>query len=413
MNLFRHELKKIWNWRILTLIAALAALVWFSILSDTVRAYETASQYGASFGPYAHEMFEKYGSTLEPEELADYNIPGKKAALYAELNTLIANDTLFTDQGLSTYAAYADFRSQQTDAMNKDERNRFDELMMRMDMKLSLDEYWNDPQKQFASPYVRLGMLSSLQSVYTDYERDMQAYIEHDKRPVVVDAARKILAKHNNSLFPDSVKGTFSGYMTVVGVSIVLATLLLVSPALARDRAYGIHMIQYSSNIGRRILFIQWAAALFSACVLSILLLALSALPLLTAGFGNYANTSMLSAKNLIVVLYELTFGQYATLLAGMILLFSASASCFAFWLARFSSNLMHLLLKIVPLGIALRALYLAVVSDAFFEYNTLFNVILKGRIAMPEPILCLILLAVGIIAATTVTIREKKVDVI
>ncbi|WP_172253445.1 ABC transporter permease [Saccharibacillus deserti] len=414
MRLFLYELKKIWSWRVLALLAAFAALVWFSILRGDVQTYKTLSHYASSFGPYQREMFDKYGPTLESEELADYDISGKIAALEGELDDWIASDPLFTGNGISTYAEYEDFRSQDRDSMDKEEYEKFSEITMQMDRKLWLDEYWNDPKKQFTSPYVRLGMLSNLNDTYTEYERNIGHYLEYENQPVAVEAARQILAKHNNSLVPYNLKGTASGYSTVVGVFVILATLLLVSPSLTRDRARHIHPLQYSSTVGRRILLIQWAAVTVSACVFSLVAIGASATALLTTDMSAYFGVSMLSMNyGSIQSLYEITFGQYLLLLAVMIVLLSMTAACFAFVLAKFSTNIIGAVLKIVPLGLAFWVLYLSAISEPFDPRNALFRSILHGRVVMPELILCVVLAAAGLLAAVIVAARERKADIL
>ncbi|OWR31181.1 hypothetical protein CDO73_08575 [Saccharibacillus sp. O23] len=414
MRLFLYELKKIWNWRVLILIAGFAVLIWFSILKGNMETYRTVSDYGGNFGPYQREMFEKYGPTLEPEELADYDIAGKMAALENELDAWIAKDPLFVQNGISTYAGYENFRDQNRDSMDEKERAAFDEITMQMDIKLSLDDLWNDPKKRFASPYIRMTMLGNLNATYTDYERNIGYYLMYEKHPVLIEAARQVLAKHNNSLVPDNLGGVVSGHFTVVGVSVILATLLLVSPSLNRDRARGIHLLQYSSAAGRRILWMQWAAVWVSACVFSLIAVAVSAVPLLTADISDYAGVSMLFMVNgSIAIPYEITFAQYALLLVGMSMLLSIAAACFAFVLAKFSSNIMAAVLKIVPLGLAFWALYLFAISGALEYYNPLFDRILHGRVAMPEVMLCGALAAVGMLTAGIVVKREKRADIL
>ncbi len=413
MRLFLYELKKIWNWRVLALIAGFAALIWFSILRGNIETYRTVSDYGGNFGPYQREMFEQYGPTLEPEELADYDIPGKMAALEAELDAWISKDPLFAQHGISTYAEYENFQGQNRDRMNEKERAAFDEATMQMDIKLSQDEHWDDPKKQFSSPYIRMTMLQSLNDTYTEYERDIGYNLSDEKRPVLIKAARQVLAKHNNSLVPDNLGGVVSGHFTVVGVSVMLATLLLVSPSLSRDRARGIHLLQYSSAAGRRILWMQGAAVLISACVFSLIAVAASAVPLLTADISDYAGVSMLFMVNgSIAIPYEMTFAQYVLLLAGMTVLLSAAAACFAFVLAKFSANIMAGVLKIVPLGLAFWVLYLSAIGDAFGPRDLLFDRILGGRVVMPEVMLCGTLAAMGLLTVAIVAAREKKKDV-
>lgn len=413
MRLFLYELKKIWNWRVLVLIAGFAALIWFSILRGNIETYRTVSDYGFHFGPYQREMFEKYGPTLEPEELADYDIPGKMATLEAELDKQIATDPLFAERGISTYAEHDNFRGQNRNSMNEKERAAFDETTMRMEQQLSLDEHWDDPQKQFSSPYIRMTMLQSLNDTYTEYERDIGYDLMDEKRPVVVQAAEQVIAKHNDSLIQDHLKGSVSLYSTVVGVAVILATLLLVSPSLTRDRAHGLHLLQYSSKTGRRILWIQGAAVAFSACVFAVAALAISAVPPILAGMGDYVDASMLFLSyGSLTFLYEITFGQYVLLLVGMIMLLSIAAACFAFVLAKFSANIMAAVLKMVPLGLAFWVLYLSVIGDAFEPHDWLFDRLLRGRVVMPEAILCVSLAAVGMLMAAIVAAREKKKDI-
>lgn len=413
MRLFLYELKKIWNWRVLVLIAGFAALIWFSILRGNMETYRTLSDYGVQFGPYQREMFDKYGPTLEPEELADYDIPGKIAMLETELDAWIAKDPLFAEQGISTYAQYDSFRSQDRESMNEKERAAFDEKTMQMDMKLSMDEHWNDPKKQFVSPYIRMTMLASLNGTYTEYERDIGHSLMDEKRPVVVQAAEQVLAKQNNSLIQSSLKGAVSFYSTIVGVSVILATLLLVSPSLTRDRARGLHLLQYSSKTGRRILWIQGAAVVVSVCVFAFAAIAISAAAPIRAGMGDYLDASMLFLSyGSLSFLYEITFGQYVLLLAGMIVLLSMAAAGFAFVLAKFSANIMAAVLKIVPLGLAFWVLYLSVIGDAFEPHDLLFDRILRGRAVMPEVMLCAALGAIGLLAAAIVVAREKNKDI-
>jgi hypothetical protein len=78
VSVFLLELKKIWNWRILLTIAALCVLTWLAFLRDFQDSYDSLLAHG-SYGAYQTQMFERYGATLEPDELADFDIPEKKA----------------------------------------------------------------------------------------------------------------------------------------------------------------------------------------------------------------------------------------------------------------------------------------------------------------------------------------------
>ncbi len=394
----------------LALIAALAVLIWFSMLSEFADSYDSLSTHGI-YGSYQREMFGLYGETLEPEELTDYDIPGKKAAIHAEMDALIAGDSLFAKHGIRNAEEYQAFADRDTEGLGEEKRMEFFETVNQMISRLSLSDDKQTLDEWYTSPQIRLQTLEALEQTYADYESFLQIYIDRDERPVVVQAARQILEQRNDSLIRHDLSSSVSLYAAVVGVFSIASTLLLTAVPLSRDRMQNMHQVHYSSRIGRRILKIQAAAMCVSGCALSLLLIALSAVPLLAAGVGDYGNVSILSFTLTDMVLYEITFGPYTLFLAGMIVLLSIAAACFAFVLARFSSNLMTMLIKLVPVGIALSGLAVLVLYMTFSYHNLLFSAVLRGRIPMPEPMLCAIVAAAGVLAAVIVLIREKKTD--
>lgn len=60
MRILLYELKKLWNWRILALIAVIGALTWFAFLSEALRSYDSLTTHGI-YGSYQNEMFTLYG----------------------------------------------------------------------------------------------------------------------------------------------------------------------------------------------------------------------------------------------------------------------------------------------------------------------------------------------------------------
>ncbi|SDS23134.1 hypothetical protein SAMN05444162_1014 [Paenibacillaceae bacterium GAS479] len=408
--MFAYELKKLWNWRVLTLIAALGVLSWFAFLSEALRSYESLTTHG-KYGSYQKEMFERYGVTLEPEELADYDIPGKKAAVISDLDAIIANESIFADNKIRNYAEFETFVD--SNSTNETNWERFSETMAQMERKLShsssdtrtLDEWYN-------SPRIRLQTLVSLEYTYLDYEYSLRFYIDRDSRPVVARAAENILNMRNASLINNYLCSTFSLYAAIVGVFSVAAVMVLVAPLLTTDRMRKINLIQYSSAIGRKILGIQLAATAVSALLLSLGLIIAAFTPFLLEIAGDYWNAPILSFSGGDMLLYNITFGQYAILLAGMILVISVGVGCFAFILARLSTNIVTMLIKTVPVGSAIAAIAFFSINMALSSNNVVFSTIFRGQWDAPETLVCAFVAIVGVIAAAVVAWREKGVDV-
>ncbi|MBD2864316.1 hypothetical protein IDH45_20230 [Paenibacillus sp. IB182363] len=357
-------------------------------------------------------MFERYGGTLEPEELADYDIPGKKTAIFSEMDAIIANEAIFAEYKIRNYSEFQVFSNPDYGNMNETERKSFSETVSQMRNKLSRSSDSQTLDEWYDSPLIRLQTLTALERTYVGYEPSLRSYIDRDSRPVVVRAAEQILHMRNANLISYDLCRTFSLYAAVVVVFSAVAVILFVAPLLTTDRMQKINLIQYSSATGRRILGIQLAATAVSAFVLSFLLIVAAYAPFLLSGAGDYWNVPILSFTGFDMLLYNITFGQYASILAGMTLALSIGAGCFAFILARFSTNMVTMLIKTVPVGIAVAGIAGLSVNMALSYNNVVFSAIFRGRWDAPEILACAFVAVVGMCAAAVVAMREKRVEV-
>ncbi|MFX3635572.1 MAG: hypothetical protein ACE3L7_00655 [Candidatus Pristimantibacillus sp.] len=412
MRIFAYELKKLWNWRILTFIAAIGALTWFAFMSEALRSYDSLTTHGI-YGSYQNEMFARYGDTLEPEELADYDIQGKKVALISEMDEIIANETIFTENKIYSYAEYEEFANNgHSSNLSGEEQEIFNATISTMQSKLDFGNSVQTLDEWYASPLIKLQTLKALERTYVDYESSLRSYIDNDSRPVVARTAENLLQMRNANLIRYDLYMEFSLYTAVVGVFTVVAVIILIAPLLTTDRMRKLNLIQYSSTIGRRIIRLQFAATIVSTLALSILLIAAAYIPFLASGAGDYWEAHIMSHTGWGMQLYNITFGQYAIILAGMILALSVGTACFAFILARFSANIVIMMIKAVPVGVAIAGIAVLSVNMALSYNNIVFSTIFRGRFDAPEVILCGFIAIVGMIAAVVVSIRENYVDV-
>lgn len=412
LRMFAYELKKLWNWRVLALIAAVAVLVWFAYLGEALRSYDSFTTHGI-YGSYQTEMFERYGSTLEPEELADYDISGKKAAIFSEMDVIIANETIFAENNIRNYAEFQAFAdADYASSMNEEEWKSISDKINQMRSKLDFGSDTQTLDEWYDSPLMRLQTLTALERTYVDYQSSLHSYIDRDSRPVVVRAAEEILHMRNANLIRYDLCREFSLYAAIVGVFSTAAVIILVAPLLITDRMQKVNLIQYSSAIGRRILGIQFAATVVSAFLLSFLLIVAAYTPFIMAGAGDYWNAPIMSFTGADMQLYNITFGQYTFILAGIILVLSIGVGCFTFILARFSTNIVTMLIKTVPAGVAVAGITILSVNMALSYNNVVFSAIFRGKLDAPEILVSAFVAVVGMFAAAVVAKREKRVDV-
>ena len=399
-------------------IVAFAVLTWFAFLADGLATYVSLKSHGY-YGSYQTEMFGLYGNTLEPKELADFDIPGKLADINTEVDAkgLIKNEPAFAKYGISDMYEYEYWRASNEEFWNEIETGteKHEEVMEDlgiMERVLSEQSDTQTLEEWFASPELRWGNLHALENRYANHDYHRTYFVESQERPVVARAGAKILERGNNSLIPYHLPDVFSLSAAVTAVFAVVAVIILITPPLITDRSRKIQLLQYSSAVGRKILRIQFLAAIVSAFAMSLLLMVLFLAPLVLSA-AEYLETSIFHGNVTWVWLYDITFGTFALILAGMIVLLCVGAACVAFILARFSNNIVTLMVKTVPAGAALATVAALTVNMALADWNYVFNSVFHGRVDMPEVMLCGTVLVLGVLAAVLVLKREKCVDVV
>lgn len=414
MRMIAYELKKLWNWRILALIAAMGLLTWFAIFKEFIEGYESLTTFGI-YGAYQTEMFELYGETLEPEELEDYDIPGKKAAILSELDDIITKEPIFAENEIYNYEQFVQFEENSfTQNLSKEEEKKLSETLSEMKNKLDFGDRAQTLNEWFSSPLMRLHSIESLELTYIHYKDYVYKYYHNeDTSPIVANTLEKLVNMRNANLIQYHLSEEFSAYAMVVGIFAVIAIIIFIAPLLTNDRMWKIILLHYSSRTGRDILNYQFAAILLSASVLTIMIIVITFIPFLASGAYDYWNARMMGIVDFGVQLYNITFGQYVLLLAGMIFAVSVGTACFTFILARFSENIIIMLIKSVPVGIALASLLGISTYMALSDRNIVFNAIFRGKIHVPEVILSGFIAFIGVVMAVLILKREKRVDVV
>jgi len=418
VRIFIFELKKLWNWRILLVIAAFGVITWFAFLADVLDSYESLKTHGI-YGAYQTEMFKLYGETLEPDEWDDFNIQKKYADIYAVGDAIIAAEPLFAEYGIETLSEFIEWHESESywvlvDGSMLVGGELTPENQARMDMQdvlhgthegVTLDEW-------YSSPLVMLDCLRTVEGRYTNQQEHLDIYTQNDMRPAVVRAAERLSVTGNNSLINGHLMREVSLHAAITGVFALVAVMILIIPLIIIDRSRMINLLQYSSAVGRKIFRIQFSAAGISTIVLSGVLTVMSFAVFLSRT-AEYWNASIMSLGGDGMWMYDVTFGQYVIFLGGMIISACVGTACFAFVLARFSANIVTVMIKSIPVGAALAAILVLSADRAFSCNNIVFNRVFVGRFDMPEVVMCGAIGTLGVLAAALVVRREKRIDVL
>ncbi|GHU65995.1 hypothetical protein FACS1894184_02940 [Clostridia bacterium] len=201
----------------------------------------------------------------------------------------------------------------------------------------------------------------------------------------------------------------FSEFMSYVAAAAIIAVLILVESMLASDRVHNVHHLQYAAAVGRRIVKIQLGAVMLSALALSLAIIGgACAIFFSRTNALSYWNARMMQVSKQFWM-YNITFGQYVILQGAMATALSIGAAGLAFVMSRFSVNYVSLMIKTVPIGVALGFIALLGLASASNNHNPLAAGVFGGRFDWPEVWVCGVVMAVGVASAVAIVIGEKR----
>lgn len=386
MALLRWELRKIWRPGILAVILLLGA-VYYWMFPQFYIEYFTNGPYAEAQFDLASDWVEQYGPTLEPEERAELD-----SQLAEEIAAFDAQITAIPEAaaaGLTNYAAVLSFREYYLNGV-RDSDGQAD-----MDTEYLLNRVYG------GTNWYRIEVLTDTMEVYDTQDEHLALVISNRQRDGQPEAMIQREAELNasdlrHSLLPLSVKESTWQYGKDLAVWCVLSVVLLLSPTLVRDRLRNTRPMQWSSRRGRAILNTQMGAALLSALGLTAVNVTVYAIPFLAQGPLRFAACGLDGIWEWGTPWFDWPYGAYLLVLTALLLALSLGCAGLTVFLSQYSGNYIAMLLKAVPLFVAVGAVLGTWLLDMPFTFRTLGN----GSLWVPrgaEAILAAVLLTLGL----------------
>lgn len=362
MMVLREEIRKIWNGKIVFMLILMGVLYFYLFMSFNVRYF-----------PNGHPALEQYqlmsdwkklyGDTMDDRERADAERRFKEQfAIAAEVSVedLLEGSDLVEEEKAGKEGI----------------------------------EYWNQ-------------WVSALYDYDIRNERLKEA-MDAAPTPAMQKRIREITEKDEmTAVLPYEIMGNTIEYWRWGASFILFSILILLAPAVAKDRMTGVQTLQYSSKVGRKITKIQLLAMLLSALFLFLLEVAVMEGIYAQNQTWRFWGTSIMRCFGYEQLYwYNMSYGGYFLCILFLTLLYAICILGFTFLFSAHSKSYTSLLLKMVPVYgcLAVFLLHLSL-CDLFDLNNTVSSF---TGIPGSELWLALGLAALGVVLIA-VSFRVKK----
>lgn len=401
MAIFKNELKKLLNWKLLLILVLFSLLFYHMFLRIDLKEYPDGHPSAESL-ELAKMSLKKYGLRIDAaaqKKFQTVEYPAIKQAANQELAGIKA----FRDAKITTVDEYEALDEKQIksgdESLSKEWCNLFD----------ALDEII--PNKFPPSPDAYYMYQAARDSI--PMLQDEEANLKDDIAKPPVGAAQKrthdIKARAMSEGIPaisNIMNGplpTWSSMMQSLNVLLLFTVAILISPYLVRDRRSGVRDIAYASRKGRPLIATQFGAAL----AVAVLAEAVQFTVFLVL-FCNGPHQVDLLFLNCDVsydlkAWWDMTFGQYIILDCVALFLLAFGYAMVSFVVSKFCKNYVTVIAVQVPL------LFLTLKLDGRI-LGVLFNIY---RPKYCEPVVCVMCVLVPLALCLFLVHKEKTADIL
>lgn len=406
MEIWKWELRKIANPGILAAVVLLGIVYYYMFPSFYIRYFRNGPNAEAEFALSA-EWAAKYGVTMEPSEREelDGQLAGEKADFQEMLLTIAeASDAGITDY--DSFCAYRDSYYDQTAAAGS---------------VADMEQEWLLHRIMDGTNYYRIQTLAGFMDAY---DRRAERTADRAAGQAVPDGddgnATDAMRRRESGLMqsarwygylPGCVWQSTCEYAKDLAVWCVLCNVLLLSPVLVRDRMYRTRPMQWSSRHGRAVLQTQMTAACMAALAVTAVNLVLYGIPFLRQGPLVFRTFGLESIWSDATPWFDWTYGTYLLVLAALITVLSAVAALLTVFVSQYSGNYIAMLLKALPLFVAVGAMAGSWLLDGSFYFRSLWqNAPVWGFCGMEAVMACLLLFC-GMVLCMSAVRRQRRAE--
>lgn len=404
MRLFWQEMKKIWRPGILAAIV-LIGVMFYWVRPDYYREY-----YGGHRPIYqlSVEWAEKYGTTMEQSERNELEgqLEEEKAAFARQL----ADIPEALEAGVTDFDSYQTFWDAHFETYQQDENYRHTDTCTQREHLIRRIQGGTNYERINELDYFMFCYDLTLEEPVSSRDDFLTHYSPQEQARVL-----KLEAMDRRGYLPEPLQFSTSAYFRYLSTWNIMGAILLLAPTSVRDRLRRMRSLQWSSRMGRKALNTQMAAGAASALLFSLAGAVIYSAAFLANGMLVFKDFSLYNGFLNVCTWFDVTYGQYILILVGLALLAGLIAGALTLFLSYYSGNYVAMLLKAVPLYLALW-ITISTLEDRilFFHQSYLMN----GDIVLHWPkglefALFALLLAAGLGLCFWTCVRQQKKELL
>lgn len=351
-----QEMKKIWTPTRVLLLILITVLMYVAFLSPILKRFEVRDGID-SFQEklsISRDWISEYGYYIEPEDFDE--IENVYEESIAEISSNMAQKQIFVECGVENYE---EFLVYENNAINGKEGFSY-EKYKEMRGLLFEGTIYNGVNLQ-------------------EYRNMIENY--------------KVAAEGHNSILPIEVIIYTTDFLVYVSLWCLACVFLISAPVMVNDVASNVSREQYSSRIGRKIYMIQYLCTMFSVLVTEIIVFCAAMLLWKKTGTLIYSGAGLNSFMYSIDAVFNIRYVDVFALFFAIVLLVGIGVGSITFCLSSRSSNVIAMLMKVIPLAV-LAGGYILSLKNVFFENNMIY-----GLIQLPgiEFVLAVVIALIGV----------------
>ena len=388
MRIFRKELAKIFNFRLILILMGFAVIFEYMFINwNYYPGYSASSPYDV---PFCEELVAEFGPTLSEDE---YDVLlRKRESLAALVEAEMQSSEVFRTYGVKTIEQFEEYHKKSGELTEEEiliqkETTNFwfhneitEPILFQMQV---LDGFIENKGRAFFADESGLEFWSD--------------YFSHHS-PEVAERLQTLFKRYEVSLLPYSVYVLINDDFLMLTILTIVCCFILILSYQITERLRGMLPIAASTKIGRRIFQKQMLASMNAGAIMGLVIGVIYGVMLWSKNVFVFADCPL--TGRLYRFWVDMTFGQYMLLCFLLLILLSAAAALLAHFIGRLSANYIAGIATSIPSAVAYYLLILLFVNFMFiigsgysFRHESLAGSLLWtfGGLGLLIAIICII----------------------